>query len=603
MPLLADNLRSLFASMTVAALTIAALALGRDILIPLAVATIIAFILGPVVRRLVHWRIPESVAVAVVLGGVVSLVLSLSVVFSAQMLELAASAGTYRANIVEKARSISGMGREGGILKRASEAVDTLGAALEQELAPVATRDTAVVPSGEKQVVVTSSQGPLDHVGTVAEPLAKVALTLLFAVFLLLQYQDLRDRIVRVAGTDNLSGTTAAMSDAGGRLSRLFFAQAVLNVSFGAFVAIALWAIGVPNPLLWGALTAVMRFVPFIGSFVAAIPPIVLAAAVDPGWGMAIATLLLFAVGEPVMGHVIEPLVLGRQAGMSPFAMVAAASFWTLIWGPIGLLLAAPLTMLLVVLGRYIPALEIFSILLGDEPALSADQEFYGRVLSADSEAAVEQIGEAVDETSVASASDQIVLPALRLAALDHRRGRLDAPRLDELHATLAVVGEAMAERSSGQLSAEGKERTPTLLVIPARGPVDSLASEYIATVLGSLSRWRVEGSGGSAGLTAIANFSADPDVPHADAVLVVTVGGVDPRHLEIILRRAGREFADARLMTYEAEGTRHAPARRDTIKVNRYSRLAQLASSLEFIPPEPVSERRPSQAVEPAST
>lgn len=620
MPLLADNLRSLYASMTVLALTVAALVLGRVILIPFAVATIIAFILGPVVRKLARWRVPESLAVAAVLGGVLSIVVSLSVVFSAQMLELAASFGTYRANIIEKARSVSVMGREGGLLQRASEAVETLGTALEQELSPAA-RGSGSVATPETQVVVAQKTGVLDHVATLAEPLAQMALTLLFTVFLLLQHQDLRDRVVRIAGTDNLSGTTAAMSDAGTRLSRLFFALAMLNVSFGVFIGFALWLIGVPNPLLWGAVTAVMRFVPFIGSFVAAVPPILLAAAVDPGWGMAIATLMLFLIGEPLMGHVVEPLVLGRQVGLSPLAMIVAASFWTLVWGPVGLLLAAPLTMLLVVLGRYIPALEVFSVLLGDEPALSPDQEFYGRVLAADCESAVTQVSEAVDEGSVSAASDDIVLPALRLAAIDHRRGRLDAPRLRELRETMSVVSDAVAvaaETASGDGLPIKGERAPSLLVLPARGPVDGLAAEYMATTLDAVGRWRVEGSGSAAGLTAIANRAADTDAPPADAVLIVTVGGVDPRHLELIVRRARRDFPNARIMTYEGSGVPAAGVRRTGASatgvpasggreaeehVTRYTQFAEIAAAIEFTPSEPASARKsPLRPVEPAA-
>ena len=243
-------------------------------------------------------------------------------------------------------------------------------------------------------------------------------------LFLLLQYKDLRDRIVRVAGTDNMSETTAAMSDAGERPSDLFIMQTILNSSFGLFVGCVLMIIGVPNAPLWGVLTFVMRFVPYVGSYLSAIPPILLAAAVDPGWGMVISTLALFAIGEPMMGQFVEPFMLGKRAGLSPFAMVLSASFWTLLWGPIGLVLAAPLTLVVVVIGRYIPSLEFVTVLLGDEPPLSDQQEFYHFLLSGDAYGAIDQLEEAKETTPLGEVGDTIIIPALKLAAIDRRRGR-----------------------------------------------------------------------------------------------------------------------------------------------------------------------------------
>src|SRR5262249_13362677 len=159
---------------------------------------------------------------------------------------------------------------------------------------------------------------------------------------------DFRDRIVRLLGTDNVTATTAALSDVGEGLSQLFLTQTALNAAFGVAIGVALALIGLPNAILWGVVAFLMRFVPFVGSLLAALPPIVLAAAVDPGWGMVLAPLALFLAGETLMGHIIEPLVLGPRAGLSPLAMVASAAFWTLVWGPIGLILAAPLTLCLV---------------------------------------------------------------------------------------------------------------------------------------------------------------------------------------------------------------------------------------------------------------
>lgn len=615
MPLLADNVRNLYASLVVVALVIAALVLGKDILIPLALATLIAFILNPIVRRLIRWRVPEGLAVALVLIGVIALTAVMSTVLTTQMLSLTAELQTYRQNLVEKVRYVSSFGKGDGAIKRATDAVESLGAAIENEITPVAPRQTvpsqpasaakppaSQAPGAEPAVKPGGSFSALEIVG---EPVAKLALTLLFTLFLLLQHQDLRDRIVRVAGTDNQSGTTAAIDDAGTRLSRLFLAQAILNAGFGVFVGTALAVIGVPNPILWGVLTAIMRFVPFIGSFIAAIPPIVLAAAVDPGWGMAIATLALFAVGEPVMGHMVEPLVLGKRAGLSPFAMVASASLWTLIWGPIGLILAAPLTMLLVVLGRYVPALEVVSVLLGDERALSPEQEFYGRILAGDEAAAVSQITEAASNGSIVEVNDLIVLPALHLAANDIRRGKIDADRLAVAQETTRDIIDYMSDAAvdaSGKPARDLNGR-PAALIVPARGSIDGLAAELVAVALKVEAGIRTTAVTGSAGLSALAQErDGNRDEPY-HAVVITTVGGIDPRHLAIMVRRAERDFPRARVSTLEYGGSQiiegPAPA---SGNAPRYESLAKLAASLDFSPTQiPDAEPATDRGLQPA--
>ncbi len=610
MPLFADNVRNLYASLVVVALVIAALVLGQDILIPLAVATLIAFILNPIVRRLMNWRVPEGLAVSLVLMGVIAATVMMSTVLTTQMLSLAAELQTYKQNLVEKVRYVSAFGKGEGAIKRATDAVENLGAAIENEFRPVAgTPPTtspqpgaapskpvvgpAVVPNSGKQIADTED-GSLSALKILGAPLAKTALTLLFTLFLLLQHQDLRDRIVRVAGTDNLSGTTAAMDDAGTRLSRLFLAQAMLNVGFGVFVGIALAVIGVPNPILWGVLTAIMRFVPFIGSFIAAVPPIILAAAVDPGWGMAIATLVLFAVGEPVMGHMVEPLVLGKRAGLSPFAMVVSASFWTLIWGPLGLILAAPLTMLLVVLGRYISGLEVVSVLLGDERALTPDQELYGRILAGDEPEAVAQITEAVSATSIVDVNDKIVLPALQIAAFDIRRGKLDADRVNLAQDAMREVIEFMTDvvnEAASKRTTEPGER-PTALIVPARGQIDALAAEIVAVSLKSSSGVATSVVTGSAGLSALANERDITRTKPFDAVVIATVGGMDPRHLAIMMRRAERDFPSARVSALDYGGTTIIPGSSPSAeKLARFDSLVKLAASLNFTPTRSTEE------------
>ena len=200
-------------------------------------------------------------------------------------------------------------------------------------------------------------------------PLATTGIIIIFVIFILLQREDLRNRLIRLAGSHDLQRTTAALDDAASRLSRLFLIQLLVNGSFGVVIGIGLWLIGIPSAILWGILAGVLRFVPYIGAFIAAAFPLALAVAVDPTWSMLLWTVALFVVVEPIVGHVIEPMVYGHSTGLSPVAVVASATFWTALWGPIGLVLATPLTVCLVVLGRHVERLEFLDVMFGDRPA------------------------------------------------------------------------------------------------------------------------------------------------------------------------------------------------------------------------------------------
>ncbi|MEQ1614067.1 MAG: AI-2E family transporter, partial [Hyphomicrobiaceae bacterium] len=402
---------------------------------------------------------------------------------------LTASLAGYKDNLTQKVRTITGSGSQDNVFRKAAASVDALEKELKKEAAGTspgaATMPTVVVA----REVNGNSTSVLDQLQGAFRPLATAGLTLLFCLFLLAQHQDIRDRVVRLAGTDNMTDTTSALSEAGTRLSRLFLRQAALNAGFGVFIGIALAFIGVPNAALWGIATCFLRFVPFIGSIIAAVPPVLLAAAVDPGWGMVIATSALFLVGEPIIGHVIEPQVLGKGVGLSPFAMIAAASFWTMVWGPIGLILAAPLTMAVVVLGQYIPRLEFMSILLGDTPALAPEQEFYHRLLTDDAAAAAQQLEDAAETNSIGAASDGIALPALRIAARDYRNDRLDAEQTNALRDTMDAVVELMSDAIGSTIHANASdtangEKHLRVIVVPARGPIDTIAAKYVAAML-----------------------------------------------------------------------------------------------------------------------
>jgi predicted PurR-regulated permease PerM len=549
MPLIANTLRTLSAALVTAAILVAALVFGREILVPLALAVISCFVLVPLVRWLEQRSIPEWLSVATVVTVVTGILLAASIALSSQLLSLAADLPAYKTNVVEKVRTVVGGSISTGIVTRAIDAVESYQEMLEDELKlapaklPAATEPP---PDPNTKVIVAKTKDQSNAIKwseltILTAPLTQIALTFLFTLFLLLQYKDLRDRIVRVVGTDNMSETTAAMSDAGERLSDLFITQTILNASFGIFVGCVLLIIGVPNAPLWGVLTFVMRFVPYIGSYIAAIPPILLAMAVDPGWGKAIATLALFAIGEPIMGQVVEPFVLGKRAGLSPFAMVLSASFWTLLWGPIGLVLAAPLTLVLVVIGRYIPSLEFVTVLLGDEPPLSDQQEFYHFLLSGDAYAAADQLEEAKETMPLGEVGDTIVIPALKLAALDRRRGRLDQEAVKELEET---VEEVLTTRLPAKASDDAH-----VLVIPARGAIDVLGARFAASALNESQPNSAKALTQASGLTALSNYSSLTSDEQPQTVAIVSVSGIPEKQLKHIASRAEKTFPGSRII------------------------------------------------------
>lgn len=582
MPLIANTLRTLTAALITAALLVAALVLGREILVPLALAVISCFVLVPLVRWFEQRGMPEWLSVTAVVTVVTGILLAASFALSAQLLSLAADLPAYKTNVVEKVRTVVGGSISTGIVTRAIDAVESYQTMLEDELklGPAKPPEaTEAPPEPNTKVVVAKTKDQSGAIGwgelaILAAPLTQIGLTFLFTLFLLLQYKDLRDRIVRVVGTDNMSETTAAMSDAGERLSDLFITQTILNASFGLFVGCVLLIIGVPNAPLWGVLTFVMRFVPYIGSYLSAIPPILLATAVEPGWGMAIATLALFAIGEPVMGQVVEPFVLGKRAGLSPFAMVLAASFWTLLWGPIGLVLTAPLTLVVVVIGRYIPSLEFVTVLLGDEPPLSEQQEFYHFLLSGDAFAAADQLEEAKETMPLGEVGDTIVIPALKLAALDRRRGRLDQEAVKELEET---VGEVLTTRWPAKPGDDAH-----VLVIPARGAIDVLAARFAVSVLNECEPNSAKAVTQASGLTALSNYSVAASDEQPDTVAIVSVSGIPEKQLKHIAKRADKTFPGARVLLLDlTEGSAGiAPGEQGNGRLTSFNRFSDFLAS-----------------------
>jgi hypothetical protein len=370
------------------------------------------------------------------------------------------------------------------------------------------------------------------------------------------------------------------MDDAAYRLSRYFLAQVGLNSAFGLFIAGGLWAIGIPNPLLWGVIAGIMRFVPFIGAYIAAAFPMVLALAVEPGWSSALWVLALFAVSEPLMGQVIEPMVFGHSTGLSPVAVIGAAAFWTWLWGSVGLLLAVPLTVCLVVLGRHVEQLEFLQVMLGDEPPLEPEELFYQRALAGDADALAEQAEACLRAQRLPGYLDGVALPALALAQADAAHGALTPERRERLEQSVVTLledledaDEAIAAKAAGKAAAAADTGTeapeadgdkdaaarrqasvPALwqapgavLCVPGRGHFDPL----LATMAGQALARR--GFGVQVGGHGAATGAPKPRL----ACLCFIEGGASAATARYLLRRARRRLPDvpAMALAWSAEG------------------------------------------------
>lgn len=430
-------------AMTLLALiVVAVLFLAREVLIPVALAVLLSFVLAPAVRRLEEWRLPRAGAIVIVLLAAVGIVFGLGSVVGREASKLADDLPRYQDTMRAKVALVRRATDNVGNIGRAMDVLADLGRDLgrpkvDVTAPPKVVAETLPMPVEIRERARNGPEQLLALVGPLLGPLGTLGLVLIFAAFILAQREDLRNRLIRLAGTQDLQRTTAAIDDAGRRLSRLFLTQLGVNAAYGAVIGVGLALIGVPSPALWGVLAGVLRYVPYIGAFLGAAPPLVIAAIVDPGWSMLFVTAALIIIVEPIIGHVIEPMIYGHSTGLSSVAVVLAATFWAFLWGPIGLILAVPLTVCLVVIGRHVERLAFLDVMLGDQPALAPAELFYQRMLAGDPSEAVEVAEIYVKEQRIAAYFDDVALPGLLLAQADATNGNLDDDRLEAIVATV----------------------------------------------------------------------------------------------------------------------------------------------------------------------
>jgi predicted PurR-regulated permease PerM len=447
---------------------VAALYFARDVLVPIALAVLLSFVLAPLVRRLQSWRFPRVVAVFIVAIFAFSIIFGLGAFMVSQVSQLANDLPRYQSTLRDKIQSLQGVATGAGPLERASDVLKDLKKQLDKPAAaPTADPSLSSQAQSNRPIPVEVRQpdpGALQVLSALIEPLihplTTTGIVVIFVIFILLQQSDLRNRLVRLAGAKDLHRTTAALDDAGQRLSRLFLTQLVLNASFGVVIGLALWLIGVPSAPLWGMLAMIMRFVPYIGALISAVFPVVLAAAVGPGWTMVLMTGALFLIAESIVGQAIEPLIYGHSTGLSPVAVITAATFWTWLWGPIGLILATPLTMCLVVLGRHVDQLKFLDVMFGDEPPLTPAELIYQRMLARDPVEAADQARVFLREKPLTAYYDEILLEGLRLAQADAQRGSLDEDQMRRVRDAVADIIDDLATHTdvdnASTSSAEG---------------------------------------------------------------------------------------------------------------------------------------------------
>jgi len=504
-------------TLALTAFIVATLYFGRDLLIPLALSALITFLLAPLVTRLERW-LGRVVAVIVVVAMICAATGAAGWVLTRQIIDLGTKLPDYKENIIAKIRAFQTP--QGGAFSAFSRTVEELkkelpGGSAEQDALTViqdkGKPETAITSPPAPpprtipvEVVKTSENNPLEImqaiIAPVLGPLGTATLVLLLVVFMLLEREDLRNRLIRLVGQGRISATTRAMDDASGRVASYLLMQLVVNVTYGIPVAIGLYFIGVPNAILWGGFAAVLRFIPYVGPWIAASIPIMLSLAVSSSWWMPVLTISLFVVLELLSNNVMEPWLYGASTGVSPIALIVAAVFWTWLWGPVGLILATPLTVCLVVMGRHVPRLSFLSVVLSDEEALTAAEDCYHRLLTPGDRDELELVESYIKANTLTALYDSVFIPVLTAAETDARTELLDREQLINVEQSMRDIIEDLGTRPAmpfhaalqkADAAADEKAPPPPALApdcrvfcLPARADRDEIAGIMLVQLL-----------------------------------------------------------------------------------------------------------------------
>lgn len=457
------------------ALVAALLYFGAGIIVPLVLAILLAFALTPLVtwlnRRL---RVPDTLAVILSVVAALLILATLASVAGMQLARLAEELPRYQQVVLAKLGALQEQFGGSAILDRLNATIEAFG---EQMSAgpvetPAAGRPVPVVISNE-----AAPLGMLTSVlGSIIGPVATVAIVTVFLIFLLVGRADLLDRFIRLVGSRDYARANIALADASNRVGRYLLVQLAVNCTYGLIFGLGLWLIGVPSAILWGLLIVVFRYIPFIGALIIAVVPFALAFAVDPGWNMLILSVGLFLLLDLTTANVVEPRLYGSSTGVSPLAILLSAMFWATLWGPVGLILATPMTVCLVVIGRHLPQLQFLETLLGSEPVLLPQEQFYQRLLKGDTQGAIDIMEQFMADHDKTAFVEEVALPALRLATIEltDRPEALEQRR--QLMSSLDMVFEELGDVDAP----EG----PAVLLVGGRTEFDAAAAQLVALLL-----------------------------------------------------------------------------------------------------------------------
>lgn len=611
----------------------AILYLGKDVLLPLAIALLLTFALAPIVAAMRKLSMPRTLAVILTVLAAFIIIASFAFLVATQVSNLAQNIPTYQANVIEKIHSLKELGAGGGIVERLTGAAERVG----QELQ--AGTQTAKVPDQKPMPVeIVAHESPIDILRNIVVPLispfSTAGLIIVVVVFMLLEREDLRDRFIRLVGYGDLHKTTEALQDAGKRVGRYLLMQLIINTIYAVPITIGLWLLGIPNALLWGGLMLVLRFVPYIGPAIGMIMPLLLTLAVSPGWMPLVWTAALFIVMELISGNVLEPWLYGSETGLSSLAIIVAAIFWAWLWGPLGLVLSTPLTVCLVVLGRHVSQFEFLGVLLGNEPVLEPHARVYQRLLAGDPYEAADYADDYLEDEYLVTFYDEVAMPALVLGEIDRQRGVMtheQRVRFATAAGTLVQELEDLAEEEEEENGADDEAdksdaRSGTedgeddagpdlpdgegrrLLSIGGRGEIDDAAAAMVAQVL------EIQG----AEAATIGHQAFEPEhfgslaLGEADTVVVTYLNAASLAQARHAVRRLKRRKAKLRvglLVPMEADGDRRGRITEEgtgadfvTATIAEAIRRAlsdESAKPLKALPKRrPVRRRRPAAAV-----
>lgn len=472
-------------AVVVTVLAITTLYLAKTVILPLALALLFTFVLAPVVTRLERARLPRVVAIPTVMLAAAVVLGTVSWIVFTQLIAVTDALPAYTNNVQEKIHTLEQ--RDGTSLSRAEREIDDLSAQLRglgsNMTGGLAHDQTIELGTPGRPVSVQEvggNQGRLDAISGALGLAVSIALILVFTFFMLLKREDLRNRVIQLTGQGHLYLMTQAMDETSRRISRYLSLQSLVNICFGLIVFLFLHLIGLPHALLFGAMSGLLRFIPYLGAPVGALMPTALSIAVFNGWTRTLLIMAVFFCLEVITGNFVEPQVYGKHTGLSSLAVLVAAIFWALIWGPIGLVLSVPLTVCLVVLGSHVPSLEFLNVLLGDQPVMEPGAHYYQRLLANDQREASQVLHTQLRSTSLESLYDHVLIPALSLSEMDRHRNALDESTV----AFISGTTKDLVEEFSLETLYVG-ETQRRIACLPVRDDADEVVGIMLAQLLG----------------------------------------------------------------------------------------------------------------------